>query len=250
MRTNLKLTNILVLLLLLLVSCNKDDQSEDLNVEPESLAFDGEEIINQMPSALVNSTDENAQTVMGWVKSATDWSAFSSYFTPPEDAVKLKSSSVTYTWSISYQGSSLTYWWEFEEDATTNYWTLEIQWNDGPRAPFIEMWERKDGSSGQVKYSYQWALTQEDVDFNDIYWTYSYSKNSAGDYTFSWVYEGDTELYDNYLSYEVIVKADGSGSVHYYSMDNLLYMAEWDTDGNGYYEYYFGESSIKYSWTV
>lgn len=235
-------------LALLLTSCNKDE--EEATPEPETIAFNQEEVVNQLPSAMLSSSDENAQTVVGLVESATDWSAFEEYFEPAEEAVIVKSSDVTYKWSWTYGSSQIIFWWTYEEDATKNYWTLEIQWDNGIRAPFLEAWENKDGTQGELKYSFAWTDTEEDEDYNDLYWVYTYEIASNGDYTFTWVYETDSDAYDNYLKYEVFVSHDGSGSVSYYLTGSLFYMAEWDASGNGTLYYYLGGGTYTYTWTV
>jgi hypothetical protein len=244
-------------MLFIMVSCKKDETTPEI-VNPESFSFDEEAIIDRLPDALENTTDPDAAVVVGWVEAAANWSAFDSYFTPPDDAVlvSIKSTSYTYRWTAGYiGGTTLTYWWTYSEDATKNYWDLEIQIDDGPRAPFIEAWEMKDGTAGEVRYSYNWAYYLDDYDpdsYIDVSWVYTYSINAEGDYLFTWTYENDTEEYDNVLSYEVLVRADGSGYVRYYSQDYLWYYGEWDTDGNGYYVWYDtdGTELLRVDWTV
>lgn len=251
MKSHIRLLSVTILLVSILVSGCKKDNPEVLP-DPETLSFKQEEIINKLPDALKNSTSPAAQQVVAWVSTATNWSTFDSYFTPPENAVRVKASTVTYTWTDTYyEGSTISYWWTYTDDETTDYWKLEIQINDGPKAPYFESFEKKDGSAGQVKYSFEWANYDAEEEYNGVYWIYSYEINDAGDYSFTWLYESDSEEYENFLRYDVIVKADGSGIVDYQSYGELIYHAEWDALGNGSYSYYSdGEVVSTESWTV
>lgn len=236
---------------LFVTGCNKDeDDNPEKTQDPTSLCFDSVGVIKQLPPDLLASDNDVAKEVVGMVSTATDWSAFDSYFTPPDNAVLLKNSSITYTWTISSGNESITYWWTFEEDETTYYWTLELQINEGVRAPFIRSWEKIDGSAGEVRYNFNWLDYASEEDFEEIEYVYAYSVSASGDYSFTMTVESDMEEYDNVMRYEVLVNADGSGTINYYTGGVLFYHAEWDAAGNGSVTYYLGTTEMTESWTV
>jgi hypothetical protein len=72
-------------------------------------------------------------------------SAFMQYMEPPEGAqkVNLKATdgTITYTWSYTYEGQTITYYWTYADDATKNYYTMQIQLDDGPLYNYVEAWK-------------------------------------------------------------------------------------------------------------
>ena len=238
--------------LVLSVSCSKEDEPEIRDFE--TLGFDTEVVLDKLPEGLVNSNDEYAQMAVDYVESALDWGVFSDQLTPPDDAMKTgKKSSETYTWSWNYGGGYvLTMWWEYRDDASKNYWDIDIQYADYPRSSYLQAWETKDGRSGEVKYNWQWAcvIDESTSGCEDYYWMYSWNLDNDDNYTFDFLVEAEEDGVNSTMNYQVLVNNDGSGSVDYYFYDELFYSLDWDAAGNGSWVYYFGDESMSGTWTV
>ena len=232
-------------------SCNKGENEGPVY---EKFSFDAEEILNSIPEGLKNSEDTYAQQCYSDIQSALDMSSFMNDMTPPEDALlsSKKSSGETWKWTISNGINVVTYYWTYEEDSQKNYWTMEIQVDAGEIYPYITAWETKDGKQGEVLYNFNWvaAFDETPQDYYDLYWRYSWVVDNSGNYTFHWDYDTNDPSYDYFLNYEVVVNADGSGRIDYYSLDSHFYHMEWDVQGNGSWIYYFGGSNLSGTWTV
>lgn len=240
----------LFLLLFMVVSCDKEEEGPP---QFEAVSFDGQEVIDLLPAGLTSSDDEYAKECVSMIESALDMSTFMDGMEVPPDAQKTskKGTSGTWSWGWNYMGQMWTFYWTYDEDNTKRYWTMEIQFGDGPRYDYISAWEMMDGSQGEVVYNFNWvAIYDGEEDYVDLYWKYTWRLDSAGDYYFSWYYDADDEEYDYYLMYDVIVKADGSGSVEYYFFDELYYQMLWDALGNGSWAYLFSGSNLSGTWTA
>ena len=251
---------ILLLFLVLVISCSKDDKNTDNNT-PEEKEFQEiapieEDVMALLPEGLINSTDPNAQSTISLIESALSWTSFQDQLIPPQEAtlVELKSAStsseVTYTWKWKYTYQyTMTMYWTYKEDDQKEYWEILIQYNDGPKYKYLEAWQSKTGVQGQLIYNFAWICAFDDTEVCDeLNWTYNWNMDASGNYHFSFTYAG-TELAD-YLKYDVDINADGSGTIDYYSLGILYYHAEWDAIGNGSYIYYSGASEISGTWTV
>ncbi len=250
---------LLVIAIAFVTGCKKDD---DETPTFESLSFTEEEIINKIPEGLKNSTDENAQACVDAIESAADWSLFYGSLTPPDNAVKVDNKSTssegTWKWSYNYDGVHvITYYWTYEETATKHMWTMDIQWDDGPLFNFIDAWELKDGTQGEVKYNFQWACAYENQYYedcyDDIFWIYTWNKNANGVINFTFKYESSEVEYSYYYKYELVLNPNGSGTLDYYWLDDYWhYHYEWDALGNGSWVWYTEGSTIsgEGSWTV
>ncbi len=240
----------LLTLFVLSFSCSKDDEPEVK--EFETIGFDSVAIIEKLPEGLKNSDNEYAEMAVDYVENAIDWSSFSDQLVPPENAVKTgKKSSETYTWTWNYGGAYvLTLWWTFHDDSEKNYWDIDIQYNEGERYSYLQAWEAKDNSSGQIQYNFQWACSMDDhaSECEDLFWIYTWDVDENENYTFKYIIEADDDSYNESLRYETVVNNDGSGYVRYYFYEELFYDLNWDQDGNGSWTYYFGGDSG--SWTV
>lgn len=250
----------LVVVLAFVTGCKKDDDKEVPAFG--GLSLTEEEIISKIPAGLKASTDENAQACVDAIESAADWSSFYDELTPPENAVKVNNKSTagegTWKWSYPYQETTITYYWTYEETATKHTWTMEIQFGDGPLYSFIEAWELKDGTQGEVKYNIQWACFYYDEyyeeqyeDCEDLYWKYTWNKNASGVINFTFIWESSDTEYPYYVKYELVLNPDGSGTLDYYSAGGYTHWHyEWDADGNGSWVWYYGDSTMSGSWTV
>lgn len=243
----------MLMILALIHSCSKDD-TDDFAREFESIAFDSEVITDMLPDNLKNSDNSYAQQVVAYVESATDFAAFSHAFTPPENAVKVgKKSTESYTWSWNYDGTHImTMYWTYSEDATKNYWDVEIQFNDGERYSYVSAWEMKDGTAGEIYYNFAWICVwdESEEDCENIYWKYSWSVDDSGNYEFTYLIESEDDEFETTLKYITKVNADGSGQVDYFFYDELYYHFEWDAVGNGSWVWYYGESEQSGTWSV
>jgi hypothetical protein len=248
---------LLVIALAFVTSCKKD---ENVAEQPtfEGLGLTEEEILSKIPAGLKNSTDENAQACVDAIESAADWSSFYDELTPPENAVKVSNKSTssegTWKWSYPYEGGTITYYWTYEETATKHSWTMDIQFNDGPKYNFINAWELKDGTQGEVKYNFQWACfyyDENNEECEDLFWIYTWNKNASGVINFTFVWESSDPEYPYYVKYELVLNSDGSGTLDYYlAGESWHYHYEWDAQGNGSWVWYYDDSSMSGSWTA
>ncbi|MDF1573350.1 MAG: hypothetical protein P1P82_17205 [Bacteroidales bacterium] len=234
------------------MGCNKEN---DDTPPAEQLSFNTREVMDKLPQGLINSDDEYAQQCVDDIESALDMSTFMDNMVPPEDAVKTSKKAVsgdTWSWNVTYGDMSYTFYWSYEEDNAKRYWTMDIQFNDGERYSYISAWESKDGKNGEVIYNFNWVDAYEgSTDYEDLYWRYSWTLDDDGNYEFGWDYDSNTEEYDYFLKYTVVVNADGSGYIDYYSMDVQFYHMEWDAMGNGSWTYFYGEEFTQSgSWSV
>jgi hypothetical protein len=242
------------LMMVLAVSgCKKEETPPD---DLQNLSFDAQEVIDLLPDGLKNSTNEYAQTCVSYVEAALDMSSFIDNMDVPDNATKsdFKGSKESWQWTWQYAGESFTFYWSYEESGGKRYWTMDIQLGNGPRYDYIDAWETEDGSQGELTFNYAWAVIYsgectEDYDF--LYWTYTWYREACGTYHLSFVWDSDNSQYTCYIKYEVVVNADGSGSVEYFLDDELFYGMEWDVHGNGSWFYYYdGEVVTSGTWVA
>lgn len=243
---------ILLLFALIFTSCEKEEETPEF----QSIAFDSEEVLDKLPAGLVNSDDTYAQQAVGAIESALDMSSFMDDMTPPEYAERTskKASGDTWSWTVSDGMMSYTFHWTYEEDNAKKYWTMDIQFDDGPLFNYISAWETKDGKEGEVLYNFNWVEAYDEEDpgeYENLYWNYSWNIDASGNYTFYYEVDSTEPEYDYSLRYEVIVNSNGSGSVVYYITGTPFSQMEWDADGNGSWAYYEeGTEIASGNWTV
>lgn len=241
---------VLFLFAILVTGCNK----EDVPPEFEQLSFDGQKVMETLPAGLIASDDPKAQECVDMIEDALDMSAFQNNLVVPDNAQRSskKASGDTWSWTWSYMGETWTYYWTYDEDNTKKYWTMQIQVGAGEKYNYITAWEMKDGSAGEVVYSFNWLgiYEQNSEDYVDLHWTYSWSLDASGAYHFSWAYDADSAEYDYYMDYYIVIYADGSGEVDYYFLDELFYHMEWDALGNGSWNYYYLGMDESGTWTA
>jgi hypothetical protein len=239
------------LLLILAVGCKKEDDPPQF----EQIGFDSQEVLDLLPAGLTSSADDKAKECVGMIDDALDMSSFMDNMEVPENAQKTakKGTTGTWSWTWNYIGGELwTFYWTYDEDNSKMYWTMEIQFGDGPRYDYIEAWEAKDGSGGEVTYNFNWAAIYDgETGYEDLYLRITWNVDTAGNYSYSWYWDADTTEYLYLWRYDIIVNADGSGSIDYYLADELYYHMEWDALGNGTWAYYFGGGlNSTGSWTT
>jgi hypothetical protein len=243
---------LIILFALIFAGCNKDD--DDLPGDYAELEFDEQAVLDMLPDGLLASTDPKAQECVEMIEEALDMSAFQANLIVPDNAQRStkKASGDTWTWTFSYMGGTWTFYWTYDEDATRHYWTMEIQYEDGEAYDYISAWEMKDGSGGEVVYSFNWIqlYDQEYSGYEDLHWTYRWSLDESGTYNFTWTYDADSPDFDYFMNYSIVIYADGSGELDYYYFDELFYHMEWDAAGNGSWHYYFGGQESSGTWTA
>ena len=233
-------------------------QEEDEPPQFEELSFNKQEVLDKLPDGLKNSNDQYAQSCLSYIESALDMSSFMGNLVPPGDAQKnMKKSTMngdTWTWTWSFEGESFTFYWTYDEDSNKRYWSMDIQYGGGPRYDYIDAWEMKDGSQGEVIYNYNWVCLysgESQEECTDLFWRYTWSTDESGTCHFDWYYDAADPACDYFLHSGIQVNPDGSGSIDYYSMDMLLYHMEWDAQGNGSWEYYLdGSVVMSGTWTA
>lgn len=247
-----KVWALLMLFAIVFSGCKKEEETPEF----AELSFDAEEVMGKLPAGLKSSDDQYAQQAVGYVESALDMSSFIDDMNPPDDAVRSskKASGDSWSWTVSDGSMSYTFYWTYEEDNSKSYWTMDIQFGDGPLFNYIYAWETKDGKQGEVEYNFNWvaAYGEEDPgEFEDLYWRYSWVIDGSGNYTFSMKYDSNDPEFDYLTHYDVVVNSDGSGTVDYYFSDEPFYHMDWDAVGNGSWIYYAdGTEFMSGNWTV
>lgn len=247
----LKSWALFLLLLVFFAGCKKEE--EDVPEDFAELSFDAEEVLDLLPEGLTSSPDDKAQECVDMIEQALDMSAFEANLIVPGNAMRSskKAAGDTWYWTWNYMGEIWTFYWTYSEDAVKEYWTMQIQVGDGARYDYIYAWEYKNGSGGEVVYSFNWVLIYEDEpDYEDLHWTYRWTLDGSGNYQFEWTYDSDDLEVDYYMNYDIVVNADGSGTLDYYLNDTLFYHMEWDTAGNGSWIYYFGDMTQSGTWVA
>jgi hypothetical protein len=246
----------LLLMALFAAGCNKEEE----NPPPPSqaLSFNADEVLAMVPAGLRNSQDEYAQDCYDFIESAVDMSGFISNMEVPDGAIKTSKKSAmggdTWKWTWSYAGESFTFYWTYDEDNSKRYWTMDIQFGSGPRYDYIDAWETKDGKQGEVVFNYGWAAIYsgepvEDYDF--VYWRYTWTLDSSGAYHINFYWDSNDPEYEMLAHYDLLLRADGSGTIDYYFYDELFYHMEWNTVGDGSWAYYIdGEVYMSGTWAA
>ena len=246
-RTLIKGLTVLFALAIIVAGCSKDE--EPTPEELQNLSFNSEQVLARVPDGLKNSDDPQAEDCYSFIESAVDMSDFIDEMEVPDDAFKVsKKSSLagadTWRWTwYEYGGQTITLYWTYDEDNSKRYWTMEIQYGSGPRYDFIEAWETKDGTQGEVIYNFGWAAiySGEPIeDYEYYYWRYTWTLDNSGAYHLKFGIDSYNQEYEFDVYYDVLINADGSGSIDYYIYDELFYAYTWDALGNGTWEYYLG----------
>ena len=249
---------LLLIALMAFVSTCKKDKNETPSFQ--NLAFNDEEIIDRIPAAMAASSDENAQACVDAIESAADWSSFYSNLTPPSNATKVATKSTnsegTWKWSWNYDGTHvMTLYWTYSETSTKHIWEMDIQFGDGAHYDYIDAWELKDGTQGEIKYNFAWICAYEPdyyEDCTDLFWVITWNKNASGVINYTFLWQSDDPEYAYYLKYEIVSNPDGSGTLDYYYLgDYWHYHYEWDILGNGTWVWYMsGDLYMSGSWEV
>ncbi len=237
-------------LMLLATACEKKEETPEF----QQLSFDSEAVLEKLPDGLMSCTDEYARECVGMIEDALDMSSFLDNMEVPDDAVRSskKASGDTWTWTFSSQGFTWTFYWTYEEDNSKRYWTMDIQFGDGPRYDYIQAWEWKDGHGGEVLYNFNWAYIYEgeayEEEYDGLFWRYTWEETNDGGYEFRWYYDAADAEFQYFMEYDIIIGSDGSGQIDYYFYDELYYHMEWDVTGAGSWTYYFGDTEMSGSW--
>lgn len=250
----IKLVSIFLLSLMFLFSgCKKDDNGGGGTTdEPQTPGILGEEELITLPAGLLASDDENAEMVVDWVESATDMTSFVDQMTPPDNAIRTKSTmEEQYTWTWNYPPNVYTLIWTYNETATKYEWDLDIELNS-VRFNYIDAWEAKDGNSGEVMFNFNWVCIydEEATECEEFLYIYKWEYDNEGVLQYECRWESTDDEIDYLYRWVILYNPDGSGSVAYYLTDVLLYEVVWDSLGNGSWTYYFGTSTMTGSWTV
>ena len=235
----------------LFAGCNKED---DLPPDFKELSFNDQEVMDRLPDGLLASNDPKAQECVVMIQEALDMSAFQDNLEVPDNAQRLskKASGDTWSWTFSYAGETWTFYWTYSEDSSKEYWIMEIQHGEGDRYDYISAWEMKDGSAGEVVYSFNWVqlYDEEYIDYVDLHMIFRWNVDASENYHFNWTYEGNSTEYEYIMQYNILINADGSGELDFYYYDQLFYHMEWDAAGNGLWHYYFGEAEDSGTWSA
>jgi len=236
----------------LMPGCSKDQDPQP--EEFQQLSFNSEEVLDMLPEGLTNSTDTYAQFCVSYVSTAVDMSRFIGSMEVPPDAQRSSKKSAsggdTWQWSWSYGGQSFTVFWTFDEDHSKKSWSMDIQYGSGKVFDYVDAWEFKDGSGGEVVYNFNWVGAYDDMseDSEALNWIYGWTKNGSGDYSINWFWESESMEYDYEAKYDIMIKANGSGSLESFVEDTKVLLMDWDEMGNGTWT--MSENQESGSWTA
>ena len=224
---------------LIMVSCKKDEENKVPIYKQPTAASRGDVVtIPDGLQARSDAGDINSLIAVSYMGLANAISNFSSNFIIPEGAQiqGKKSGSTVYYWT--YQGYS--YWMTYTELADKYTWEYDWEVPGQARFTYISAEELKTGKSGS------WTIYNSEST-SDFVWTYGWSINTSETFTANLVWnEGGTEE----SSFNVVSKADNSGSFKYYIATVLNAEILWNTDGSGTYTF-FGEGGNQTgSWTA
>ncbi len=226
-----------LLLVFLVTGCSDDEKTTDEFEGPE-WTVDPVEV----PENMAQSDDPFAQMAVGYVDLANGFSAYGGFFAPPARA--LCSVNRDGEWEYTWSDGSLTVTLIITETSDYYYWKIYFDGTDGTTTfdnfLFIEAEQTIDGSSGSL---------------------YIYDPGQTG-YAFMWSWEIDAdgayhftcEFFEDF-KIEVVINADGSGSVEFYDYGTAGYWRnfriEWTAEGSGeWWEYDEAGNEIAHgTWT-
>ncbi|ELR73913.1 hypothetical protein C900_00077 [Fulvivirga imtechensis AK7] len=233
------------------MSCGGDDDdvspADELAQAKLSLTEDATPI--EVPSAMMESTDEKAQLATSYISAANGISQYLANFQPPAGATK-SSTPITasngrmaqtqeeyliYTWSdteitVAYQISQTTDNYVFEiffkyKDEAEFVKFIHAEESKTQRKGFMDIYDIYGGTGNEVVFSYAWE--------------------EKADGTFHF----DFESADGGFVMKLVVNPDKSGSLKYYLSGELYYDINWDAAGNGTWTWY-SDPVESGSWTV
>jgi hypothetical protein len=220
--------------LLASTSCSKEEEPQSTYKKP-TIADRGNVV--EIPTALQNSSDPNAQMAATWMGMANGISQFASSFTIPENAQtgNAKSSGNVYFWT--YGGYS--YWMTFSELADKYVWKYEYAFPGTSRFTFIEAQELKTGMQGS------WAIYDPEGTHETI-WDYNWNINSTNDFYSEMMWYGYSNNDD--IKFEVMDRANNSGYFKMYIGAVKHVEVIWNTNGSGTWWYSFDGETAQGSW--
>ncbi len=227
-------------------TCSKDNEEDEIPYETLALAEVGDLV--DVPEALKNNDDPFAQLCVGYIEQASDFSDFTEFMIPPENAesVSKKAGPVTYKWTEHYDNqNTITIYWTFEEGANQYNWDLDIQFNDGEVYDYITAWQLKDKTEGEIRFNYNFvcALYSSPEFCTDLFWIYHWEKHSDGSVSLEYYVTSESSEVTYAVQYIVTVNPDGSGSVVFYNNDIMVYDMRWNADGSGSWTAYDSEGN-------
>ena len=241
----MKITRILSLIALMAIaiSCSKDDDDPQPNVENIELSFSGESEILKVPQGLLQSEDPKAMEVQTWVSLANGLSSNLAFFNPGPGATKSTelitpangrtsaSKGVVYYWHDAGYGS-VAYQIRDEADKYIFEFLLkkagETDWF---RMIYAE--ERKDRSAGYMAL-YNVDATAEEARQPIMRWDWT----RKGD-MFTFKFAGD----DLSIVLEVNTKTN-AGSVVTSTGSVKQSEIVWDAKGNGTWKHYDSTGAV------
>lgn len=216
----------------LLLSCNKTDVESEVQ-DPGSAkapSFVHKQEIIKMPIALRESSDPYAELTKGYVMKINDLVHFGWFFVPPANAQILEDSdNQTYNYIWNEGGYSII--WKFVQSSSRYYWSVTLS-----------------GSYSGFNYSnFVYLNAEETIDATSGSMTL-FDRPEAAPMTWTW---NTDNLLNRKLTltiqdefYKVIQHENSSGSLlcsHDYDVNGqfqLVYDIQWDSIGNGSWEYH------------
>ena len=131
---------------------------------------------------------------------------------------------------------------------------MDIQYDNGPMYNYIDAWELKDGTQGEIKYNFAWTYAfyeEEYEEYEDLFWIITWNKNASGVINYTFLWESSDPEYTYLYNWELVMNPNGSGTLDYYWLSGYYhYHYEWDAQGNGSWSYYYGDTYMDGHWYV
>lgn len=228
----------LILVMAVVMSCSNDDDEEPA-LEDVELSFEAGSDLIEVPTALLNSSDENAQELAMALTEINTISGFMASFQAPQGAVKsntaitpingraagtMADNVVVYTWTDAASGTSVAYQIKGLSDRYTFEFFYQTPDTDG-WIRYVYAEEMKNRSAGQLTV---FDLTPEE----EILASWEWSR--SGDiFTMSYSYPWFGLEYE--IEYNTKTKA---GSLAYFIDDVVVFEADWTGNGSGSWKRY------------
>lgn len=199
----------------------------------------------------MNSSDPNAQIAVAYIAQANGMSSYLSNLAAPANAEKsndringrttsggrisgVEEDVLVYTWtsgdiSVAYQISE-----------TPEKYIFELFWKLSPGDDYVRVLHAEESKIKREGFM-EWSFDATD----DYLFRYEWSEDADGTFYF------DMLTPDNSFTMNIVSNPDKSGSIKYYTEDELLYDISWAANGSGSWAFYSdGEIIDSGTWTV
>lgn len=229
----------LCLVALLAFACSDDDKDSSKDLSNVKLSLSEKEEVVKIPAALMNSDNQHAVQVAGYLSMANEMSQFLSLVEVPKGAKKSSNKIEASNARVAATGDHTTYTWSDEdgsyayqisEEADAYLFEIFMKVDGSDWLRFFYAEEKKDGSEGTMKIYDILGMMGDDP---SVVWI-----------TYHWSYDGDifnftVDSADEGIGMEMSINTKTfAGSVKYYFDGQLSVEYTWDSSFNGTYIIY------------